>query len=146
MIVPGGGISLDGTRWIPCRPGFLLPAWVLSRLFRRLFLTALADAHAASRLAFFGEIVHLCRRETFDAYLAPLRRKNWFVFARPPFAGPEAVLAQCRLQGQYRTRQAPDGHPNAARRAAGSTGRNRSGSRHRSSPAMPVLRRPHDYC
>jgi putative transposase/transposase-like zinc-binding protein len=93
MIVPGGGISLDGTRWIPCRPGFLLPVRVLSRLFRRLFLTALADAHAASRLAFFGEIVHLCRREAFDAYLAPLRRKNWFVFAKPPFAGPEAVLA-----------------------------------------------------
>ena len=66
---------------------------VLSRLFRRLFLTALADAHAASRLAFFGEIVHLCRRETFDAYLAPLRRKNWFLYAKPPFAGPEAVLA-----------------------------------------------------
>src|SRR6201993_1969372 len=93
MIVPGGGISLDGTRWIPCRPGFLLPVRVLSRLFRRLFLTALADAHAANRLAFFGEIVHLCRREAFDAYLAPLRRKNWFVFAKPPFAGPQAVLA-----------------------------------------------------
>jgi len=57
MIVPGGGISLDGTRWIPCRPGFLLPVRVLSRLFRRLFLTALADAHAASRLAFFAAAI-----------------------------------------------------------------------------------------
>jgi Putative transposase/Transposase zinc-binding domain len=93
MIVPGGGISLDGTRWVRCKPGFLLPVRVLSRLFRRLFLTALADAHAAGRLRFFGEIEGLCRRETFIRHLAPLRRKNWFVYAKPPFAGPEAVLA-----------------------------------------------------
>jgi hypothetical protein len=93
MIVPGGGISLDGTRWVRCKPGFLLPVRVLSRLFRRLFLTALADAHAAGRLRFFGEIAGLCRREPFARYLAPLRRKNWFVYAKPPFAGPEAVLA-----------------------------------------------------
>src|SRR5246127_2297432 len=65
MIVPGGGISLDGTRWIGCRPNYLLPVRVLSRLFRRLFLTALADAHAAGRLAFFGEIARLHRREAF---------------------------------------------------------------------------------
>ena len=76
MIVPGGGISLDGTRWVPCRPGFLLPVRVLSRLFRRLFLTGLADAHAAGRLVFFGEIEGLRRREAFAADLAPLRRKN----------------------------------------------------------------------
>ena len=76
MIVPGGGISLDGTRWVHCKPGFLLPVRVLSRLFRRLFLTALADAHAAGRLAFFGEIEDLRRREAFAAYLAPLKRKN----------------------------------------------------------------------
>ena len=93
MIVPGGGISLDGTRWVRCKPGFLLPVRVLSRLFRRLFLTALADAHAAGRLRFFGEIAGLCRREAFAAHRAPLRRKNWFVYAKPPFAGPEAVLA-----------------------------------------------------
>jgi hypothetical protein len=93
MIVPGGGISLDGTRWIRCKPGFLLPVRVLSRLFRRLFLAALVDAHAAGRLAFFGEIEGLRRREAFAAHLAPLRRKNWFVYAKPPFAGPEAVLA-----------------------------------------------------
>jgi hypothetical protein len=66
---------------------------VLSRLFRRLFLAALADAHAADRLAFFGEIEDLRRREAFDAHLAPLKRKKWFVYARPPFAGPQAVLA-----------------------------------------------------
>jgi putative transposase len=66
---------------------------VLSRLFRRLFLAALADAHATGRLAFFGEIASLRRREAFAAHLAPLRRKNWFVYAKPPFAGPKAVLA-----------------------------------------------------
>jgi Putative transposase/Transposase zinc-binding domain len=93
MIVPGGGISLDGTRWVRCRPGFLLPVQVLSRLFRRLFLTALADAHAAGRLAFFGEIENLRRREAFKTYLVPLKRKNWFVYTKPPFAGPQAVLA-----------------------------------------------------
>jgi hypothetical protein len=93
MIVPGGGISLDGTRWVRCKPGFLLPVQVLSHLFRRLFLTALADAHAAGRLAFFGKIQDLHRREAFAARLAPLKRKNWFVYTRPPFAGPEAVLA-----------------------------------------------------
>ena len=93
MIVPGGGISLDGTHWVHCKPGFLLPVRVLSRLFRRLFLAALADAHAAGRLRFFGEIAGLCSREAFAAHLAPLKRKNWVVYAKPPFAGPEAVLA-----------------------------------------------------
>jgi hypothetical protein len=70
-----------------------LPVRVLSGLFRRLFLAALVDAHAAGRLAFFGEIEGLRRREAFAAHLAPLKRKNWFVYAKPPFAGPEAVLA-----------------------------------------------------
>jgi len=93
MIVPGGGISLDGSRWVRCRPGFLLPVRVLSRLFRRLFLSRLADAHAAGRLAFFGELDGLGDRQAFAAHLAPLRSKNWFVYAKPPFAGPEAVLA-----------------------------------------------------
>jgi hypothetical protein len=93
MIVPGGGISLDGTHWVSCKPGFLLPVRVLSRLFRRLFLAALVDAYAAGRLAFFGEIEGLRRRGAFDAHLAPLKRKNWFVYAKPPFSGPQAVLA-----------------------------------------------------
>src|ERR1700750_3418092 len=84
MIVPGGGLSLDSTRWVSCRPGFLLPVRVLSRLFRRLFLAALADAPAAGRLAFFGEIEGLHRQKAFAAHLAPLRRKNWFVYAKPP--------------------------------------------------------------
>jgi hypothetical protein len=93
MIVPGGGISLNGTHWMRCRPSFLLPVRVLSRLFRRLFLSRLADTHAAGRLAFFGELDGLRHRKTFTAHLAPLGRKNWFVYAKPPFAGPEAVLA-----------------------------------------------------
>jgi Putative transposase/Transposase zinc-binding domain len=93
MIVPGGGISLDGTRWVRCKPRFLLPVSVLSRLFRRLFLAALADTYAAGRLAFFGDIEGLRCRKAFDAHLAPLKRKNWFVYTKPPFAGPEAVLA-----------------------------------------------------
>ena len=94
IIVPGGGISLDGTRWVPCRPGYFLPGRVLSRLFRRLFLTGLAEAHAAGRLAFFGELEGLRRRQAFAAHLAPLSRKKWFLYVKPPPAtGPEAVLA-----------------------------------------------------
>src|SRR5207237_1293729 len=93
MIVPGGGISLDNTHWVSGRSGFLLPVRVRSRLFRRLFLTGLADAHAATRLVFFGDLDCLRDRTAFAAYLAPLRKKNWFVYAKPPFAGPEAVLA-----------------------------------------------------
>ena len=93
MIVPAAGISLDGTHWVHCRANFLLPVRVLSRLFRRLFLTRLADAHMAGRLEFFGEIEGLRRREAFTAHLAPLSRKKWFVYAKPPFARPEPVLA-----------------------------------------------------
>ncbi|HSS84949.1 MAG TPA: IS91 family transposase [Reyranella sp.] len=93
MIVPAGGISLDRMRWVPCRPGFLLPVRVLSRLFRRLFLAGLAEAHAAGQLTFFGELDDLHNRQAFAAHFAPLNRKNWFVYAKPPFAGPEAVLA-----------------------------------------------------
>jgi hypothetical protein len=93
MIVPGGGISLDGTRWVHCRLGFFLPVRVLSKLFRRLFLTELAGAHAANRLKFFGDHAGLSECRAFAAFLAPLREKNWFVYAKPPFAGPEAVLA-----------------------------------------------------
>ena len=93
MIVPGGGISLDGERWVSCRSGFLLPVRVLSRLFRRLFLDQLTELHTAGRLSFFGERVGLSDRRAFAAFLAPLKKKRWFVYAKPPFAGPEAVLA-----------------------------------------------------
>jgi hypothetical protein len=93
IIVPGGGISPDGQRWISCRPGFFLPVRVLSRLFRRLFLEKLAAAHDAGRLHFFGDHAPLVERAAFAAYLAPLRKAEWVVYAKRPFGGPEAVLA-----------------------------------------------------
>src|SRR5438552_4037303 len=93
MIVPGGGISLDERRWIACRPTFFLPVRVLSRLFRRLFLKMVTMAHAAGRLAFFGEHAPLADRATFAAFLAPLRKAEWVVYAKEPFGGPQAVLA-----------------------------------------------------
>ena len=134
VIVPGGGISLDGMHWVRGKPGFLLPVPVLSRLFRRLFLAQLADAHAEGRLSFFDEIEGRRRRNAFVTDLAPLRRKNWFVYAKPPFAGPDAGLA-------YRRASAIDRSVNRARRPG--RGHRR---RCRSSPAMPLLRRAHDHC
>ena len=91
MIVPGGGISLDGTRWVSCRPGFFLPVRVLSRLFRRLFLEKLIAAH--QQLQFFGNHLPLADALAFAAYLAPLRKAEWVVYSKRPFGGPEAVLA-----------------------------------------------------
>jgi Zn finger protein HypA/HybF involved in hydrogenase expression len=92
-IVPGGGLSLDGERWIACKPGFFLPVRVLSRLFRRRFLEALEAAHRDERLRFFGEHAALAKATVFAAWLAPLRACEWVVYAKRPFAGPEAVLA-----------------------------------------------------
>ena len=93
MIVPGGGISLDGKSWISCRPGFFLPVRVLSRLFRRLFLEKLLAAHQTNRLKFFGDHSALADAQAFAAYLAPLRRAEWVVYAKRPFGGPQTVLA-----------------------------------------------------
>jgi Putative transposase/Transposase zinc-binding domain len=93
MIVPGGGISLDGTRWVSCRPRFFLPVRVLSRLFRRLFLGKLRAAHQAGHLAFFGGHAALAEPRAFAAFLAPLRKAEWVVDAKKPFGGPQAVLA-----------------------------------------------------
>ena len=93
MIVPGGGIAAEGERWIACRPGFFLPVRVLSRLFRRLFLERLTAAHQAGRLCFFGKHRCLADAKAFARTLAPLRKIEWVVYAKPPFAGPEAVLA-----------------------------------------------------
>ncbi|MCP5091680.1 MAG: IS91 family transposase [Gammaproteobacteria bacterium] len=93
VIVPGGGLSPDGARWIGCRPGFFLPVRVLSRLFRRLFLEGLVRLHRASKLAFFGDLAGLSDPEAFATYLAPLRKTNWVVYAKQPFGGAEAVLA-----------------------------------------------------
>jgi predicted Zn-ribbon and HTH transcriptional regulator len=93
MIVPGGGISIDGERWVSCRPNFFLPVRVLSRLFRRLFLEKLIVAHEDGRLRFFNDLVRLQNHEAFADYLQPLRKIDWVVYAKPPFGGPEAVLA-----------------------------------------------------
>jgi hypothetical protein len=93
MIVPGGGLSPDGSRWISSRPAFLLPVRVLGKLFRRLFLTRLMALHDAGQLGFFGSIAHLPERRAFLRHMAPARKKRWVVYAKPPFAGPEAVLA-----------------------------------------------------
>ena len=93
MIVPGGGISIDGSRWVSCRPRFFLPVPVFSKLFRRLMLQKLLAAHKAGQLKFFGDHAALTERKAFAAYLAPLRRIKWYVYSKPPFAGPKAVLA-----------------------------------------------------
>jgi len=93
MIVPGGGISLDGQHWVACRPGFFLPVRVLSRLFRRLLLEKLIAAHKAGHLKFFGQYAALADAQAFATYLAPLRRTEWIVYAKRPFGGPQAVLA-----------------------------------------------------
>jgi hypothetical protein len=93
MIVPGGGISHDGRRWISSRAAFLLPVRVLGKLFRRLFLTRLLALYDTGRLAFFGGLASLPDRRIFLRHLSPVRKKPWVVYAKPPFAGPEAVLA-----------------------------------------------------
>jgi hypothetical protein len=93
MIVPGGGISGDGTQWVAARPGFFLPVPVLAKLFRRLMLDKLLTAHAAGKLQFFGKHAGLAHPKAFAAALAPLRRIKWFVYTKRPFAGPQAVLA-----------------------------------------------------
>ena len=93
MIVPGGGITADGSRWVSCRPNFFLSVRVLARLFRGLFLAQLRSAHQAGRLKFFGRHAHLDEARAFKAYLAPLRNIEWVVYAKRPFGGPQAVIA-----------------------------------------------------
>lgn len=92
MIVPGGGFSLDGKRWISCRPRYLLPVEVLSALFRRLLLEKLLAAHTAGELQFFGSHTKLSDAKAFAAYLRPLRNSDWVVYCKEPFGGPEEVL------------------------------------------------------
>ena len=93
VIVPGGGLSSDGQRWVACRKGFLVSVKVLSRLFRRLFLEGLSRLHKAGKLRFFRNLVGLTDPDTFATHLAPQRKTNWVVYAKQPFGGPEAVLA-----------------------------------------------------
>jgi hypothetical protein len=92
-VVPGGGLALDSDDWIPCKKGFFLPVRVLSRLFRRLFLSALEDAYRAGQLTFHGHLAALSDPKAFQQWLRPCRSQDWVVYAKPPFAGPEAVLA-----------------------------------------------------
>jgi len=91
-IVPGGGLSANGDEWVPCKAGFFLPVRVLSKLFRRLFLEQLLAAYRRNELAFYGSLQPLSDDRAFADYLAPLRQRDWFVYAKRPFAGPKAVL------------------------------------------------------
>lgn len=93
MIVPGGGLSPVSTKWVACKPGFFLHVRVLARLFRRLFLEGLMELHRAGQLAFFGDLACLVQVASFAKWLAPFRKTEWVVYAKPPFGGPEAVLA-----------------------------------------------------
>ena len=93
MIVPGGGLSPDGKAWMSCRPRFLLPVRVLSRLFRRLLLEKLCAAHQDGQLRFFNDLAGLANKAAFKRYLKPLRKTEWAVYAKEPFAGPQQVLA-----------------------------------------------------
>ena len=92
MIVPGGGISRDGNRWISCQPSYLFPVKVLSALFRRLLLEKLVAAHTAGELQFFAKHARLTDSKAFAAYLRPLRNSKWVVYCKDPFGGPEQVL------------------------------------------------------
>ena len=92
MIVPAGGISLDGNKWVACRSGFFLPVRVLSRLFRRLFLEKLVAAHQARELQFFNWHAALANPQDFATFLAPLRNSEWVVYSKRPFGGPKQVL------------------------------------------------------
>jgi len=106
-VVPGGGISPDGTRWIPCRPGFFLPVRVLSRLFRRLFLKYLQEAFDSSKLQFFASLEAFRDPQAFARYLAEARRTEWVVYAKPPFGGPQQVVDYV---GRYTHRVAISNH------------------------------------
>lgn len=106
-VVPGGGLSPDGTRWVSCKPGFFLPVRVLSRLFRRLFLEHLQNAFDSGKLQFFSTLENLRDPREFARYLAPMRKTEWVVYAKPPFAGPEQVLDYV---GRYTHRVAISNH------------------------------------
>jgi hypothetical protein len=101
-IVPGGGLSLDRSRWVACKPGFFLPVRVLSRLFRRRFLEELEATYRRGRLRFFGEYTGLNDVTAFAEWLAPMRACEWVVYAKRPFAGPKAVLAYLSRRGRQR--------------------------------------------
>lgn len=92
MIVPGGGIAHDGGNWIACRPGYFMPVKVMARLYRRLFIEGMVALHRKGGLRLFGDLANLSDAAAFAKWLAPLRKTDWIVYAKPPFGGPEAVL------------------------------------------------------
>lgn len=92
-VVPGGGISLDGKRWLTCKPGFFLPVRALSRFFRKIFLNELNDAFQAEKLRFFGELAHLTSPDVFAQHIGRCRKLDWVVYAKPPFGGAKQVLS-----------------------------------------------------
>ena len=110
------GLSADGSKWIACRATYFLPVKVLSRLFRRLFLEMLVAAHENNRLEFYGDHAGLADRSVFDAYIIPVRKVDWVVYAKAPFAGPEQVL---RYLSRYTHRIAISNHRLVAADAAG---------------------------
>ena len=106
-VVPGGGLSLDGTHWVSCRPHFFLPIKVLARLFRRLFLQQLQQAFSHGQLRCYGSLAYLAQPAAFARWLRSLRARDWWVYAKPPFAGPAHVLAYL---GRYTHRVALSNH------------------------------------
>jgi len=91
-VIPGGGMSLDGERWVSCRDGFFLPVRLLSRLFRGKFLAMLLLAYEQQQLEFHGHLTELQHPKAWEGWLEPLRNKEWLVYAKPPFGGPRQVL------------------------------------------------------
>lgn len=106
-VVPGGGLTPDGSRWVSCRKGFFLPVKVLSRLFRGLFLDALRHAHAQCELQLHGSLAYLSDPDCFTQWLNPHYQTDWVVYAKRPFAGPEQVL---EYLGRYTHRVAISNH------------------------------------
>ena len=106
-VVPGAGISPDGTRWISCRPRFFLSVRVHSRLFRRLFLTYLQLAFDSGKLRFFSSLATLQDPQAFSRHLDPVRNVKWVVYVKPPFAGPQQVVDYA---GRYTHRVAISNH------------------------------------
>jgi hypothetical protein len=106
-VVPGGGLSVDGERWLSCRRGFFLPVNVLARLFRRLFLQGLERAYEKGKLTFHGHCAYLAKPLAFNRLCSSLRAREWWVYAKPPFGGPAQVLAYL---GRYTHRVAISNH------------------------------------
>jgi hypothetical protein len=106
-VVPGGGLSPDGTCWVACRPGFFLPVRVLSRLFRRLFLQDLQAAYDTGTLRLVGSLESRWDQPAWTRALAAARQTEWVVYAKPPFAGPQQVIDYV---GRYTHRVAISNH------------------------------------